>query len=83
MKFTLLGTARINLLFLIKTDLHLVLPLVIASALGIFNFFFFNKDNGTRNLLALSFSSLYDKFKQVRDANLLIIPPIIATEIGW
>lgn len=43
MKFTLLGTARINLLFLIKTDLHLVLPLVIASALGIFNFFFLTK----------------------------------------
>lgn len=34
-------------------------------------------------LLVLYFSSLYDEFKQVEDANLLIIPPLIATEIGW
>lgn len=36
-----------------------------------------------RYLLALPFSFLYDKFNQVGDANLLIIPPIFATEIGW
>lgn len=36
-----------------------------------------------RYSLALSFSSLDDKFKQVGDMNLLIIPPIIATEVGW
>lgn len=85
-KFVLLVITAMNLIFHIKNIPNLFLN----STLGFSplswefsTFFFFLRQWRDVHIGIVSCSSLYDKFRQAEDVNLLIIPPVSATKIGW